>query len=263
MRLKNLISAAFLAIIPQLAYAIDLGNCPVGDLSCVGDLNVPINLIIGAAVAAFGGFLFLMFVYYSLKLLIDAGEDSANTDTKNAFVHAILGAVLVGTYAVITGAIGWKSGGVPIDAGTLRTGVIRPLADFTIGLANVAMQVNVVAQGFRLIWAQDEGQTTAAKKKFFVGCMGAVVVVLATVITDSFVDSTGGTIATEVAGISKFLATIFGLLAVVAIIIGGVMLAFSGQDSMKENGKNTIIVGIVSLVVVFSSYALIKLFTPL
>jgi len=270
MRLKDLGILAMLVLLPQLAFAIDLGDCPVGedDLSCITDINALIldqGGVIDAALLAFGGFLFLMFVYYSLRLLTNAGEESANTETKSAFMHAILGAALVGTYAVITGAIGYKfSGGAPIDSAALETGLIAPLANFMIAFANIAMQVNVVVQGIRLIWAQDEGQTTAARKKFFIGCMGAIVIVLATVLRDTFVSGTGGSdLANEIAGISAFLATIFGVLATVAIIIGGVMLAFSAQDSMKEKGKNTIVVGIVALVVVFCSFALVKLFTPL
>ncbi len=262
MRLTEIATGITLALIPSTANAIATtwtDACESSQLACHSDLNVPISGLALTATGAFGAFMFAMFIYYGVKLLVSTADENAQTETRKAIVFAIFGTVLVVGSQVI--ASSFTSWGV-IRAGTaIETSVLAPVKTFIVGLVGIALIVTITFQGIRLIIAQDESQSSAARKRFIEGLIGAVVVTLVDTVVDAFIPGTGmGQVSTEMAGISRFLATIFGFLAVVAMIIGGIMLVASVNDDLKDKGKKLIIAGIISLVVVWISYALVRAF---
>lgn len=253
----SLFSGLLLALVtPQLAHAIWLNPCPFGGCGYLPTIIVNITL---AAITAFGGFLIAMFVWYGVKLLLTTADDSAQTDVRKAFVYAIFGTTLVAGAFIISGS--FTSGGTLIDTAAIDAGILTPLKLFVEGLVGIALIINITFQGARLILSEDEGQATAARKRFIEGLIGVIVVSFADKIVDAFLPSGNATmISGEIAGIARFLATLFGVLAVVAIIVGGFFLVGSVQESWKEKGKQTIIAALVALAVVWSAYGIVTIF---
>ena len=261
MRSKSLFAGLMLVLIPQSALAIALGSCPVGSLSCNPNLAGIIYAVATAFAIAFGGFLIAMFAFYGVRLLISTGDENAQTEVRSSIAYAIFGAVLVAGAQYL--ADSFAVSGTIVNSGILESNILTPVKDFFAGLLGIALIATITYQGIRLVIAEDESQSSAARKRFIEGLIGAAVIVLVDPIVDAFVPSGNmGGLTDELAGIAQFLATIFGLLAVIAIMAGGVFLAFSATDSFKDKGKQMIFAGIISLVVVWVSYALINSFIP-
>jgi len=64
----------------------------------------------------------------------------------------------------------------------------------------------------------------------------------------------------ELAGIARFLLTIFGALAVIGILAAGVMLIVSVDESLKDKAKKLVIACMIALVIVIASYGIIDTF---
>jgi len=266
MRFLSVLTGLVLVLMPQSVLAITLGSCPVNTriLSCYPDISGIIYAVATVFAIAFGGFLIAMFAFYGIRLLVSTGDENAQTEVRSSIVYAIFGAVLVAGAQYL--ADSFAVSGIIVDADALKSSILTPVKDFFTGLLSIALIATITYQGIRLVIAEDESQSSTARKRFIEGLIGAAVIVLVDPIVDAFVPSPSGNmggLTDELAGISQFLATIFGLLSVVAIMAGGVFLAFSATDALKDKGKQMIFAGIISLIVVWVSYALIKSFIPL
>jgi len=212
-----------------------------------------------ALTTALFGILFAGVIYYGFRLLMGGEDEAAITEVKAGFGHALFGAVLVGSAGLI--AASFSTSGQPVDVTPLQQTIVSVIGFFT-GFVGTALIINIVIQGVRLITAQDDSQIDKAKKGLLYGMIGVVFVMLADPIVNSFAPSTAG--ATEVAsqarGIAEFLITIFGALAVIAMIVGGLMLVVSVDEQLKDRGKKIIIGGIISIIVVIASFSIINLF---
>jgi len=264
MRLIGVITGVAAALYPMGVSAVTLapGEACLSstNISCYFDINTSIGGLAGAAIAAFGAFLFAMFVFYGFRMLVSTSDEDVQTETRKAVVYAIFGAVLVAGSQVIAGS--FTNWGTLVDSANLEANVLTPVKLFIKGLVGIALIVTITFQGIRLILSEDESQSTAARKRFIEGLIGAVVIVLLDTIVDAFIPTGGGMwpLTNQMAGIARFLATIFGFLAAVTIIVGGIMLVASVNDALKDRGKQLVIGGITGLVVVWMSYALIHAF---
>lgn len=258
MRLWKTLIGLTLALIPGAAYAIPVVNwCPT-ELPCEPALEVVILNIAIYAASIFGFFLAAMFAFYAIKLLISTGDDNAQTDTRKAFAYAFFGVVLVTGANII--AASFTNWGTIADVDLLKLEIIDPIVTFFKTLVGTALIVTITYNGIRLILSEDESQASTARRRFIESLIGAAVVILAGAIVDAFIPPVQASIlTTELQGIAQFIATIFGFLAVIAIIVGGMFLVLSVQDSMKDRGKQIILGGVISLVVVYSSYSIINL----
>jgi hypothetical protein len=257
MRRFALIAGGVMAILPQVCHAVGINPCPVPGIPC-GDLPSVIDTTIAQpALAAFGGFLVAMFVFYGIRLLLTTGDDNAQTKIRYAFQYSIFGIVLVTSAYLITSSIVDNSG--IVDASAISTGILVPLKQAIVGLVGTALIVTITFQGIRLILSEDESQASAARKRFIAGPLGAVVIAVEDQIIDAIATPHGGSsiLAEEIAGIARFLATIFGALAVIALIVGGIMLVVSVQDSLKDRAKKIITASIVAIIVVLMAYGLV------
>lgn len=250
-----------LTLIPYYAYAIAVDPCPLGSLSCESEIWNIIYDVATVFAFAFGGFLFAMFVYYAVRLLVSTGDENAQSEVRSSIVYAVFGAILVAGAQLLANS--FAISGAIVNAETLETGIISPVKDFITSLLSIALIVTITYQGIRLVLAEDENQSGTARKRFIEGLIGAVVVILVDTIVDAFIPSGDmGGLTAELAGIARYLATIFGLLSVIAIMAGGIFLVFSATESLKDKGKHMIFVGLISLVIVWVSYALVGVFIP-
>ncbi|MDA1209121.1 MAG: hypothetical protein O2904_03785 [bacterium] len=251
-----------------------IDDCPLGStLSGCGTSNAGAyisNIVTGSngLINIFIGLIAAMLVFYSVKLLLGSRDENTLTEVKMAYVNALIGAVLVG------GAFAFSN---TFATGNSTTLVVQSEFNNRVAIVGFFFQVltasltvaNVSIQGMRLVIAQDEGAIDSARKRFFHGMVGTAICLLVLPIVDSFTGGTtvlggpSGTIAPimlEVFGIAQFALTIFGAVAVSGMIIAGVMLVISVDESLKDRAKKLITASIVSFGVVIASYGIISLF---
>lgn len=215
-------------------------------------------LRIGIVAIVFG-----MFAYYALALLFSGEDENAAAQTKTAFGHAIAGCAVVGVAILISENIGpVTTPANPLTGNTgtqIRTGFENATEYFKL-LVGALVSLHVTYQGIRLIALQGkEEEASKQKAKFFHGLLGVAVVLLATKLVEAASPgSNAGILSNEITGIANFLITLFGLLAVVAFMASAAMLMLSVDESWKEKGKKGMFGSIVVLIVVFSSWAIVK-----
>ena len=233
-------------------------TCVVPGLSCLGaDLASYINVtILAGARIAFIGTLVAAIIYYGLRRIFTPESDSAMDETRRSFEYAILGAVLLAGAELI--ASSFVTGGVVAPAGVNTA--FDSLTVFIKALLSAALLVNITIQGLRMITAVDEGEITKGRKRFLTGCLGAAIVLLAAPIVNTLATPSTSIAMTELKGIANYIITIFGLLAVVAIIVSGIWLILSVDEALKERAKKLATAGIIALILVLCSGALVNFF---
>lgn len=262
--LAALIGTICALLLPATALAASNPNpaiirtCVVPGISCLGgDLSLYINAtIVAGARYAFVGTLIAAIVYYGLRRLFMPDSESALNETRQSFEYAFVGAVLILGAELI--ASSFVTGGVADAAGV--NSVFLTMVIFMKAIISVALLTNITIQGFRMIVASEDGETAKARKRFLHGCFGAAIVLVAAPIVSTLVGANHAIALTELKGIANYIITIFGFLAVVAIIVSGIWLVISVEDSMKERAKKLIIASVVALILVICAAALVNFF---
>lgn len=263
-KLSAAIFGAIAALLPLATFATSNPNpaiiqtCVVPGISCLGgDLSSYINstLIAGARIA-FTGLLSGAILYYGIKLLVTPDNDNTVTETKQAFEYALFGVILMLGAELI--ASSFVTGGVVNPTG-LNT-VLDTIITFIKAIIATALLVNITVQAFKMIATTEEGTATKARTRFLHGVFGAAIVLLATPIVNMMYNRDPSVGELELKGIANYTITIFGLLAVVALIVSGIMLVVSVDDSFKEKSKKLITASLVALIIVISAAAFINFF---
>lgn len=248
------------------------GNpCPIDDLGaiqgvgCGTDPQIYIaNLISGThgLRTMFGGILLAMFIYYGIKLLLGSKDENTITEIKGAYSSALFGSILVAGafFLADTFATANPTGATSLTNEAAFNTVTANSIAFFFGLVSSVALVNIVFQGIRLITAQEEGDIDKARKRFVHGMIGAGIVILSGAAVNSFFGINVNIATTEISGIAVFVVTIFGALAVIGIIIAGIMLVVSVEESLKDRAKKLIITSVVALAVVIASFGIVSTF---
>jgi uncharacterized membrane protein YozB (DUF420 family) len=91
-------------------------------------------------------------------------------------------------------------------------------------------------------------------------CIGVAISLVAFAIVHAVADNDPGLLVEEMKGIILFLLTIFGTLCVVALIVAGVFLVISFDESLKDRAKKVVIGTLTALVFVLVCYTAIVTF---
>lgn len=197
------------------------------------------------------------------QMVLFSSEENSVTEARTTYIHIITGLAFIGLARWFVMAFSpTETEGALVNAGVVAEGVGNVVTYFKLIIA-VTLLVNIVLQSFRLITSQGEQeQVDKAKKRLIAGFIGASIIMLANAIIVSVQPGFGGTtaIALEMAGIANYLLVIVGFLAVLAIIVAGILLIVSVDESLKDKAKNIIKTSVVALIVVLVSYALVTAF---
>ncbi|MDD5623307.1 MAG: hypothetical protein PHI23_01195 [Candidatus Peribacteraceae bacterium] len=264
-RSSAIVLGLVVALLPHTAHAVVssglINTCVVSGISCLGsDLSgyIYAHIISPAKDVAIIGILIASLVFFALRLIISSDNESTITESKKAYIYAFAGTILVLGASLIADSFTTKGA---VETGPLET-LIADVVLFIKGILVAALLANTVYQGALMILAVDDSQIDKARTKWLHGLYGTAVVLLAAPIINTFAPA-GGNIGegiAETVGIANFVITIFGLLAVVGIIVGGILLVISITDEYKERAHKLIIACLVALAVVISAAALINLF---
>jgi hypothetical protein len=278
MVLLDLIKAMVSAMLPH-AYAAMPIVCPAQGIPCpavASDFVLYLGRIPGAIAGSILGIITAMLIFYSLKLTVSGSDESNVTEVRNAYLHVIFGAVLVAGAAFIastipafTGVTGPGSAVQGIIPKPIIENVLVPMRNFFFTMIAAALTINIGFQGARLIIAQDDGAAGTARQGILKGVIGLAAVLLAGVMINAFgFDSVTGAAtaisslgaSAELIGIGTFIITIFGVLAVVCIIVAGIFLVISADEQLKDRSKKIIITTAVAILVVMASGIILSVF---
>jgi len=207
----------------------------------------------------FVGVLFLFLFIYAATMIFGANDESAKTESKLAYAYAAAGAVVVSIAGVIANFAS-PAGGEAVNPGLLRTPLENILAYGKLLLAT-ALVANITIQGFRLISSGGEQEyVDRARKRLVMGFIGAILVLLSDVIAGAVNGGTlnSGILNDEMIGIANFILVLLGGTAVLGVIIAGIMLVVSVEESLKDKAKTLIKTSIIVMVVVLVSYTFVS-----
>lgn len=229
------------------------GVAGITDMALFLRTNLFVTLRVLFIAAALG-----MFFFYAAQLLMGSEEENTITETKNAYVHAIIGAAIVSLASLVVDSFG--VGNDFVEPGPIRGGIDNVIFYMKLIVGTAAI-FHVSRQGIRLIFlAHQEGELEKQKKNFLYGLMGVAIILLVSPIVRTVNQGSTQIIADEIRGIASFLLQLFGALTVLAVIIAGVMLVISVREDFKDRAKKTIVGGIITLTIVLSSYVIVRYF---
>lgn len=222
--------------------------------------------IILQALLAFWGIAWAAMFYYAVRMVIDAQKDSAYTDAANSFIYAFTGFCIIataGAFAAAFSTTGFSSGpATGVSPGILQ-GSVTSVANFIIEMSAGIFVLMIVIAGIRMVTTQGEqGAFDKAKHLLAINCGGVALMLIAAAIVNGVFSTNSGFINEELRGIALFLLTLMGFLCVVALIIAGIYLVISIEDSYRDKAKKIVIGTLITLVAIFVIYSLILVFVP-
>lgn len=241
-------------------------NAIAAGLNCEPDLLAYIQRIFlrpggGALIYAFFGILFTAIVFYGFRLAFASRSDSAVSETNTAFMHALLGAGLVSGAFILAESFAIR-GQLPNEE-LVRVGFFARVIAFLVQTVGFVLVANIVIQGIRLIVSINEGNTDAARKNLIQSLIGAAIVMIAVPLLNLVLPGAFQLgINNQIVGIANFLGVIFGVLAVLAIIVAGIMLVLSVDEGLKDKARQTIISALVAILVVSAALAIVTVLLP-
>ncbi|MDD5469796.1 MAG: hypothetical protein PHO92_03300 [Candidatus Peribacteraceae bacterium] len=247
-------------LVPAVCHAQGINPC-ITSLTCTSDLAGHFrDAIVNNLLLAFGGFLFAALVFYSIKLAAESRKDSAMTEAMTAYVQVFAGATIVLGAYVITQSFGTEGVIAPAN---IEVGIIAGVVGYIIQIVGAVLILNIVVQGIRLLIATEEGGMTTARNNLIQSFVGVLLVMLGAPILQMIMPgSFNHGINDKLVGVANFIGVIFGILAVVAIIVAGIMLIVSVNESLKDRAKTIIIGALVAIVVITISLGLIQILLP-
>jgi hypothetical protein len=261
MRLRNFVTALFLLALPGSVLAVTVDPCATNDLTCNSDLPTYLaDTLLPAFVIAFGGIVFAAAVFYGLKLAAESRKDGSIAEAGVAYSQIFAGAaIFLGAFA-LANAFGTVGTIAPEE---VEVGILVGVVAYLIQMVGGVLVLNIVIQSFRMILAQDEGGVSSARTNLISSLIGTAIVMLAAGIFNLVRPGAfNHDINSRIVGIANFVGVFFGLLAVVAIIVAGIMLIVSIDESLKDRAKTIIITALVSVIAIAVSLGVIQILVP-
>jgi hypothetical protein len=208
----------------------------------------------------FAGFLLIFFVYYAMRLLLESGEESTQTEVKAAYGYAVSGAVLVSVASLIALSVGNEASGTLInsDPGGPAQTAIDLVITYLQWLMGTAVLIFIAFQGVRLVILHgQDAEAEKQKTRFFHGLAGVAIVILANTIVGAVAGSQASLLGTQGKAAVDLMLEIFGILVILSFIVAGVMLVISTDEGLKDRAKKIFYAGIVGMIVVFSAFMIV------
>lgn len=243
--------------------------CPVPFIPCGSGGAVGASAYIWGSLFPAARILFiataiLMFTQYGLKLLFDPDSADTVSSTKLAYGYGIIACAIVGIATFIVEAVGQSARATLVNDAPIYAGIGNIVLYMRLIVATL-VTLFILIQGIRLIMKQgSEEEFKNAQTQFIHAIMGIAVILLANILVSAFMPGSGSvTLAAEIVGIINFVLTMLGVLAVITIIIAGILLVISVDESLKDRAKKAITVAVVGLIVAILSYIIVRFFINL
>lgn len=223
--------------------------------------------LINQTLVAFWGVSAAAMFYYAVRMILESQSDQAYTDISDSFIYVFVGFSVIATASAFAAAL--FTPGLSIDPYTdvnplIAQDGLYSVANFIITMSAGIFVLIVVAAGLRMVATQgDQGEFDKWKKLLVSNVIGVMIMFLAeAIVTGIRQNVTPDLLVHEMAGLAIFLLTLLGFLSVLALIVAGVLLIVSVEESLKDRAKRTVIGTLISLAIVLASYTLIRTFVP-
>lgn len=216
--------------------------------------------------AAFWGLAAGAVFYYAVRMVLEAQKEEAGKDLSNAFIFAITGFAIIACASAFASAFG--VGVLSTDAvADVNPGIldfsIMSVANFIIKMSAGVFVLIIVITGLKMIATQGESSNFDKWRKVLVAnCIGVVMMLTAYFVIHAVSDINSAMLITEMRGLALWMLTIIGFVCVVALIIAGILLIVSIDESLKDRAKRIVIGTLISLLIVIACYTLIIVFMP-
>lgn len=254
-----------LSLIPDSAHAVGL----VIQQTAAGQLiaGFVYQRIVTQVLLAFWGVAAGAVFYYGARLVLDSYKDQALSEVNTAFINLLIGFAIIACSAALASA--FSTSGLSSDAvADIQPDLVASSLDsvrrFIIAFSAAIFVLIVTIAALQMITSRGEEGEFDKWRKVLVGAVtGVVIMFLADAIVLAVAERDALLILEELRGIAMFLLTIIGFLCAVAIIVAGVLLIVSIDESLRDRAKTTIISTLIALAVVMASYAIIATFVPI
>lgn len=220
--------------------------------------------IIDQALVAFWGIATLVIFYSAYKLIVESHKDEALTNINNTIIFALVGFGIIASSLVIAQGLtttGLSTGPISGVRPLLITGAIDVIRQYIITLSYSIFVLIIVISAMRMMLARGEQSEFDKWRKVIVGaCIGVVIMFVANAIVIGVGAPSSFAIVTELVGLARFMLTLAGFGCGLALIIAGIMLIVSVDESLQDRAKKTIIGTLIALAIVLSCYAIIATF---
>jgi hypothetical protein len=265
-----------LALLPTRAAAFQLDftflYSVCGLLPCYGGGGVAgastyvFDKIVVALEIGFVAVAIIVLMISAFNMVLFSHEEDTVKNSHSAFVYTIAGGAVVGLARWFVVAFSPTENGPGIYNPTVVEAMIQNVLTFIRLALGILLTINIVVQAFRLINSQGEQDfVDKAKKRLISSFRGVLLVLIVNAIFVNIVPQAGSSqaIGNEIAGVANYLLTLLGAGAVIAIVIAGILLIVSVDESLKDKAKTLIKTAIVALLAVLVSYALVTAFIML
>lgn len=222
--------------------------------------------ILPEIMTAFWGISYAAVFYYAVRMVLEAHKDEAGKDLTNSFIYVLVGFAIIACAGAFATAFGL--GGLSNDAVTDVTPLtldvgIKSIADFIIKMSSGIFILIIVLTGLRMIASQgEEANFDKWRKVLVANCLGVVMMMTAYFTIHAIADVNSEILINEMRGLILYMLTLIGFIAVAALIIAGIMLIVSVEESLKDRAKRIVIGTLISLLIVIACYTLILVVIP-
>jgi hypothetical protein len=220
--------------------------------------------IILQALAAFWGISWAAMFYYAIQLILNAQKEDAFSTASNSFIYAFTGFAIIAcanAFAQGFSTTGFSGGNIPGFTPLLLGNSIESIWNFMIYMSAGIFVLMIVIAGIRMVTTQGEQAAfDTAKHLLVINCSGVALMLIAKAIVSGVSTNTPELITEELRGIALFLLTIMGFACVLALIIAGLYLIISIDESYRDKAKKIVIGTLITLTLLFVVYGLIFTF---
>ena len=217
--------------------------------------NFIIDHVFAEALIAFWGISLVALLYYGAQMVLNSSKDQAYTDTTNSFLNALIGFVIIAAASTFANSFEVYS---PIGLQP----VIAKVASALVYASSGIFILMATLAGFQMVLTQgEEGEFTKWQKILLGNIIGVMIMFLSSVLVNAVMVGNGTfTIIGEMKGLAIFMLTLLGFIGAVALIIAGVMLIISIDESYRDQAKKIVIGTLITLAVVLCCYTIIIMF---
>jgi hypothetical protein len=246
-----------------------------------------------------GAIAILFIVYAGVKMVVGYGNEEVYTKQRNTILYSIIGLAIVGLSGEMANILSvscpeftdptmqklscTQGGFLRNPNEIVRTSVlfnqttklVITFVKYFIGAVTVLM---IVRNGMRLVsMGSDDTKVAQDKKNLFYSILGLILIIVSdSIINNVFykidltqypstsgaqpgVDAVQG--VKEIVGVTNFIVSIVGPLAVLVLVAGGIMYMTAGGDDAKSGkAKKMIFSALIGIVIIYGAFAIVSTF---
>lgn len=194
-------------------------------------------------------------------MVFQGHKDQSYSDASSSFINALIGFVIVSAAAIFAEAFTPASTRSLVTPATQIGPVISKTATAIVRVASGIFVLMATIGGTGMILSQGDESAVKKWEKVLVGnVIGIMIMFVASAVVGGLAKADAEPILEEIRGLALFLLTLIGFLAAIGLIVAGIMLILSLDESFRDRAKKIVIGSLITLAVVLGCYTIIITF---